>query len=120
AEGGGDLVKLLDFGIARLREPAPGTEQLTRTGLLVGTPAYLAPELWAGGAADERSDIYALGVTLHYLVTGATPREAAAGTAAPPELEPVIRRCLAPRPEDRMPSARALRSALEAAALQPA
>ncbi len=120
AEGGADHVKLLDFGIARLREPVPGTEQLTRTGLLVGTPAYLAPELWAGGAADERSDIYALGVTLHFLVTGTTPQDAAARPAPPGELEPVLRLCLAARPDDRIPSARALHAALAAAALQPA
>ncbi len=118
-EVGADFVKLLDFGIARLREPAPGTEQLTRTGLLVGTPAYLAPELWGGGAADERSDIYALGVTLHFLVTGTTSQDATVGPAAPGELEPVLRLCLAARPEERIPSARALHAAL-AAVLQPA
>ena len=95
-------------------------EQLTRTGLLVGTPAYLAPELWGGGAADERSDIYALGVTLHFLVTGTTPQEATAGPPAPGGLEPVLRLCLAARPEERIPSARALHAALAAAALQPA
>jgi serine/threonine-protein kinase len=111
-EGDADFIKLVDFGIARLRETAPGAEHLTRTGLLVGTPAYLAPELWEGGAADERSDIYALGVTLHYLVTGVTPRESSAGRAVPRELELVLRRCLAARPDDRMPSARALHEAL--------
>ena len=112
-----DFVKLLDFGIARLLEPAPGGDSLTRTGLLVGTPAYLAPEVWAGGAADERSDIYALGVTLHFLVTGRTPQEAPQGVAVPPELDRIVRRCLAPRPDERMPSARALHAALEQARL---
>ncbi|HET9292933.1 MAG TPA: serine/threonine-protein kinase [Gemmatimonadales bacterium] len=119
-EPGEDLVKLLDFGVARLREPAPGAEHLTRTGMLIGTPAYLAPELWQGGDASERSDIYALGVTLHFLLTGVTPRHAPQGTRVPPELEPLVRRCLATRPEDRMPSARALREALEAAGVRAA
>jgi serine/threonine-protein kinase len=119
-ELGEDLVKLLDFGVARLREPAPGAEHLTRTGMLIGTPAYLAPELWQGGDASERSDIYALGVTLHYLLTGVTPRDAPQGTRVPSELEPLVRCCLATRPEDRIPSARALREALEAVGVRAA
>ncbi|HSE27342.1 MAG TPA: serine/threonine-protein kinase [Gemmatimonadales bacterium] len=112
-ELGEDVVKLVDFGVARLREPAPGAEHLTHTGLLIGTPAYLAPELWEGREASEKSDIYALGVTLHFLLTGSTPRDTTAGTRLPPELEPVVRRCLAARPEERVPSARALWEALE-------
>ncbi len=66
--------------MARLREPGPGAEHLTRTGLLIGTPAYLAPGLWEGGDATERSDIEALGVTLHCLLTGVLPRNAEQGT----------------------------------------
>ena len=115
-----DVVKLLDFGVARLREPVTGADTLTRTGLMVGTPAYLAPELWEGGQADERSDLYALGVTLHFLVTGTTPRDAPPGTRLPAELGPVVRRCLAARPEDRMASARELHEALAAAVHGPA
>ena len=69
-----DFVKLLDFGIARLRE-ASQAEPLTVAGLMVGTPSYLAPELWLGGLADERSDIYSFGVTLHVMLTGVTPFE---------------------------------------------
>jgi serine/threonine-protein kinase len=68
-----DFVKLLDFGIARLRAEGPPSERLTMTGLVIGTPAYLASELWLGGEADERSDIYAFGVTLHFMLTGVTP-----------------------------------------------
>jgi serine/threonine-protein kinase len=124
-----DFVKLLDFGVARLRDPAAITDRLTWTGIVVGTPKYLAPELWQGAAADERSDLYALGATLHFLVSGATPAAADAqretGDAAPnpahagyglePEgLRPILRRCLAPFPEDRFQSARELRDALEA------
>jgi len=129
-----DFIKLLDFGIARLRVEGPGNEHLTRTGTMVGTPAYLAPEVWQGVVADERSDIYSLGVTLHYLVTGLTPFEGMsltelqaahltgrplrlqlAGHGADCErLEPVLLRCLARVPDERVQSARQLREALEA------
>jgi len=125
-----DFLKLLDFGIARLEIPEPGAEHLTATGLLIGTPAYLAPELWWGAHADARTDIYALGVTLHYLLTGTTPafgrsptpQEAPAAAAqrppdlrVPEELRETLDRCLAPAPEDRIGSARELREALSAA-----
>ena len=128
-----DFIKLLDFGIARLRVEGSGNEHLTRTGTMVGTPAYLAPEVWRGEIADERSDIYSLGVTLHYLLTGLTPFEgmsvvqlqAAHLTAAPlrlrlagrgaegERLEALLLRCLARLPEERVQSARELREALE-------
>ena len=129
-----DFIKLLDFGIARLRVEGRGNEHLTRTGTMVGTPAYLAPEVWHGAVADERSDIYSLGVTLHYLLTGLTPFEgmslvqlqAAHLTAKPlrlhlagrvaecERLEALLLRCLARLPEERVQSARELREALGA------
>ena len=122
-----DFVKLLDFGVARLRDHTTAAERLTWTGIIVGTPSYLAPELWQGAPADERSDIYALGATLHFLVSGATPsasrgREAAGDVGAAPthpsydvkpdELGQIVRRCLAASPEDRFQSARELRAEL--------
>lgn len=64
-------LKLLDFGMARLADM-----DSTRTGVLMGTPAYLAPEVLAGQRADARSDLYALGVTLFELLCGRPPHEA--------------------------------------------
>jgi serine/threonine-protein kinase len=122
-DGEADLIKLLDFGIVRIREPRE--RHLTWTGILVGTPTYLAPELWSGTAADERSDVYSIGVTLYFLLSGRLP---SASTTSPPsgvpapifdrptppqrELEAVVRRCLQPDPAQRMPSARSLYDAL--------
>jgi ligand-binding sensor domain-containing protein len=64
---------LTDFGIARLVE---GTTEFTATGRIVGTPAYMAPEQGMGEKADERSDIYALGIILYQMATGKVPYEA--------------------------------------------
>ena len=65
---------MLDFGIAKL---APGLQHplspRTRTGALLGTPAYMAPEQISGGAIDARTDIYAAGVVLFEAVTGRVP-----------------------------------------------
>jgi serine/threonine-protein kinase len=63
-----DTVKVADFGIARITDAAR-----TRTGLMLGTPTYMSPEQMAGGRIDGRSDVYALGVVLFELLTGALP-----------------------------------------------
>lgn len=142
-------VKLLDFGLAKLahdvqHEPAAADDVLDRmahaggdltiTGALVGTPGYLAPEVWRGDPATARSDLFSLGVLLFELLTGRRPhgdglalpdlaRRVASADAPPvrslcPDLpEPfaaVIDRCLARDPEARFPTAAALRDALEA------
>jgi serine/threonine-protein kinase len=114
-DGDPDFVKLLDFGVVRFRAPTPGDQRLTWTGALIGTPLYLAPELWQGAAADERSDIYALGVTLYFLVTGRVSLRGewpADARPVPPALEALLRRCMAVRPDERVQSARDLRLAL--------
>jgi serine/threonine-protein kinase len=94
----------------------------------------MAPELWVGGQADERSDVYALGVTLYYLLTGTTPFEAVSlgemmgahverapqppsqvRAGIPSRVDAIVLRCLAKRPEDRYQSARDLYLALDSA-----
>jgi serine/threonine-protein kinase len=65
-------VKVTDFGVARLLDAAR-----TRSGTLLGTPAFMAPELLVGRSATARSDIYALGVTLFQLLTGQLPHASA-------------------------------------------
>ncbi|MDH5339360.1 MAG: serine/threonine protein kinase [Rubrivivax sp.] len=66
-----DRVTLTDFGLARLADA-----ERTRTGLVLGSPVYMAPELLAGEAASARSDQYALGVLLYQLLTGELPFDA--------------------------------------------
>jgi serine/threonine protein kinase len=72
------IVKLLDFGLAKARREAGGTEfDLTGSGQMLGTPDYIAPEQMRDAAkADIRADIYSLGCTLYFLLTGAPPFKA--------------------------------------------
>lgn len=67
--------KIIDFGIARVLGGGPEDIGLTREGQIVGTPAYLAPELMKGTAADTRADVFSLGVVLCELLTGRPPRD---------------------------------------------
>ena len=121
-----DVLKVLDFGIARL------VADTTRTQSVRGTPAYMAPECWVDGEADVRSDIYALGATLHYLLSGQPPFEdvdasqlirahmlqppeppsRARGEPLPKSLDALVLRCLAKAPGDRFGSAEELEIAL--------
>ncbi|MBK7973251.1 MAG: HDOD domain-containing protein [Deltaproteobacteria bacterium] len=68
-----DQVKVLDFGVAKLLELADGSEQITRSGALLGTPQFLAPESIRGEVIDHRVDIYALGVMLYEALAGRPP-----------------------------------------------
>ncbi len=65
-----DNIYLMDFGIAKL---VAASQQLTATGMVMGTPAYMAPESWRGEAVDARTDVYALGVILYEMVTSRPP-----------------------------------------------
>ncbi len=72
-----DIVKVLDFGIAKIME-GDGTDQrlaLTRTGMVLGTPQYMSPEQIRGEKVDARSDIYSTGVIVYQMLTGALPFE---------------------------------------------
>ncbi len=71
---GGPLLKLLDFGIAKLREANEYKKGLTRPGAIMGTPEYMAPEqLYAADRVDHRADLYSLGVMLYEMLTGERP-----------------------------------------------
>ena len=129
ADGG---VKVLDFGVSglgRMPEAPAGTVRgRGRSTLsLAGTPGYMAPEQWAGGAQDARTDVFAVGVMLYQLVTGELPfgtsliaMDAVAPSVAgrlPPvarSLGPLVAACLAPRLEDRLGSAEELADRLRA------
>ena len=120
-----------DFGIALALEQAGG-ERITRTGLALGTPQYMAPEQAAGERAlDRRVDVYAVGAMLHEMLAGEPPVAAATRQAvvhrlmhespsalAPrrpdvaPFIDAAVRRALAKRPEQRFPSAAAFAAAL--------
>ncbi len=133
-----EVVKVLDFGIASLgnaaRESGAYAEgpRMTKRGLIVGTPEYMAPEQ-ADGRADRRSDIYSLGVVLYQMLTGRLPFRGDSpltvavkhitealelpSQIAPvnPRIEAVCVRALDKTPDERYGSAREMRSALRAA-----
>ena len=124
---GGDI-KIVDFGLARFSEDL-GTPSLSVTGTLLGTPAYMAPEQIRGEATDPRTDMFAFGVLVYELSTGARPfigHDAASTIAkileaatpsmplgAPPALADVVRRCLQKAPGARYATTQALVEALD-------
>ena len=129
---GRHIVKILDFGIAKITDDDYGPQ--TETGAIFGTPEFMSPEQAKGDGAEPRSDLYALGVILYYVLTGklpfsgknkfavlnkhlndAPPRpsEIAPGVDVPPALEAVILKCLNKLPEQRYDSAEDLFEALE-------
>ena len=125
------VLKLMDFGIARVLDPA---ERMTITGALVGSPAYMAPEVIDGEPATPESDVFSLGTLLYWLWTGTLPfaapstpatlKRILAGTYEDPRgacpaisdaLVGILQRCLAHEPADRFATARQLELALSEA-----
>ncbi len=123
-------VKIGDFGLSISTAPRMDSFQ-TETGAILGTPAFASPEQLRGDEVDVRSDIYSVGITLYYLLTGRTPFQASQmmrllatvleqPAPSPREFRPeiphglakVILRCLAKRPEQRFSDYPALRKAL--------
>ncbi len=129
---GEDLVKILDFGIAKLLDSGAGpTEVSVVAGHVLGTPQYMAPEQARSQTVDPRTDIYAVGIMLYEMVVGRRPfdgendlavlRQQVEDKPVPPralrseisvELDALILRALAKNPDDRWASAQELASAL--------
>jgi CheY-like chemotaxis protein len=125
-----DIVKLLDFGVAKLMN-ARVNEKLTQTGSVLGTPAYMAPEQARGANVDHRSDLYAVGCMMYEALTGKPPFTAEnynallfeIQKAVPtplevlrPDIDPalaaLVQRALAKNPTERFQTADAMESAL--------
>ncbi len=70
---GHEVVKIVDFGIAKLIDEQGAQEKLTRAGLVFGTPRYMSPEQASGGKIDERTDLYAAGLILYEMLRGDVP-----------------------------------------------
>ncbi|MET9605076.1 protein kinase [Streptomyces sp. NPDC006512] len=123
------VVKVMDFGIARAMQS--GVTSMTQTGMVVGTPQYLSPEQALGRGVDARSDLYSVGIMLFQLLTGRIPFEADSPLAiayahvqeepvAPstinrsvtPAMDALVARALKKNPNERYPTAAAMRDDL--------
>jgi serine/threonine protein kinase/tetratricopeptide (TPR) repeat protein len=117
--GSRDRVKVLDFGLAKMRavatpQPDMTTIAGTRQGVVMGTAAYMAPEQARGEAVDHRADIWSVGLVLYEMVKGTRPAQAVRlRVEASPELERIVSKCLETEPELRYQHAADLRTDLE-------
>jgi serine/threonine protein kinase len=120
---GGERIKLLDFGVAKLAGSSP-SQNVTRAGTVIGTPTYMAPEQCRGAEIDGRVDLYSLGCILFELCTGRPPfvhesygdllmahvqepppALSSLVSGVPQEIEALIQRMLAKAPDDRVQTA---------------
>ena len=117
--GARDRVKVLDFGLAKMRAPATPQADVTtiagtRQGVVMGTAAYMAPEQARGEAVDHRADIWSFGLVLYEMVKGTRPPQAVRlRVEASPELERIVSKCLETERELRYQHAADLRTDLE-------
>ncbi len=121
-----NVVKVMDFGIARAMQS--GVTSMTQTGMVVGTPQYLSPEQALGRGVDARSDLYSVGIMLFELLTGQLPFDADSPLAiayahvqeeppvpssinrsVPPAVDALVARALKKNPNERFPTAEAMR-----------
>jgi predicted Ser/Thr protein kinase len=133
-QGGKPVVKLIDFGIAKLKTAQAGqTKNLTVAGMLMGTPEYMAPEqAYSADKVDVRADLYAVGVMLYEMLSGQAPVTAddprvlilkvergevmplvQAAPGIEPQIAGFVHRAMAPRPEMRFSNATEMRLAIE-------
>jgi CHASE2 domain-containing sensor protein/tRNA A-37 threonylcarbamoyl transferase component Bud32 len=121
-----DQFKITDFGIARLTDTSR-----TKTGIILGTPSYMSPEQLSASAVTGSSDLYSLGITMYQLLTGTTPFRSdsipklmdkimngqhtpvsSIRNDLPPDIDAVLDKMLAKKPEDRYQNGRAMALAL--------
>lgn len=133
ADDGTVVVKVVDFGLAKIvRGEESGSAKLTQTGQIMGTPHYMAPEIFEGGDVDHRVDIYALGVILYEMLTGSPPYTGSleaviAGhmmrhpqpvsklnSTISPDIDEVLKSALHKKPQERVGSAMELLTSLQA------
>lgn len=124
-----DLVKVLDFGIAKSMDPGAGGPSATMD-LVSGTPQFMSPEQCQGHKLDARSDLYSCGCVLYFLLTGKAPFTADNPVAviykhvsedapapselsgSPADMDAIVARAMAKRPDDRFQNAQEMRTAL--------
>jgi eukaryotic-like serine/threonine-protein kinase len=137
-DGERDIVKLLDFGIAKITAPLDGTSPsgsaLTQAGVVFGTPEYLSPEQAMGEEADQRADLYSAGIVLYEMLAGKRPfdapskvqivsmhltqkampvTQAAPDAGVPRWLERVVERAMAKKRDERYSTAQQFLQALD-------